>query len=158
MLKFCRDNNDDQQIELKRVQGSKGNLWKKMKITMVDRNDPYSIVIEASVKQPGKGDIGIDDIALDENCVYQNNPVTTTSTTTKSTKTTTKTTKTTTKTTKTTSRTTKSTTTPIYTAEPTTGPDNGSTTVIVIVVLCALLVVGILGGVGFTLLKRRQHR
>ena len=125
---------------------------------MANRTDPYKVVIEATVGgNKGKGDIAIDDVVFDKNCIYYDGPYGPTTTTTQ--KTTTKTTTTTTqKTTKTTTKSTSSgtTTTPIFTPSPPDG-DGSSTVVIVVIVICSLLAISVIAFAVFTLMKRRRQ-
>lgn len=116
---------DGAQLELAIISGSLGNQWKKWRVQMVNRTDPYQIVVEATVGLPGKSDIAIDDVVFDQNCVYYDGPYGTTTTNaptepSKTTKTTPKTTKTTTKTTQPTSKTTQTTSRHTHTPETTT--------------------------------------
>ena len=123
---------------------------------MANRTDPYKVVIEATVGgNKGKGDIAIDDVVFDKNCIYYDGPYGPTTTTTQ--KTTTKTT-TTQKNTKTTTKSTSSgtTTTPIFTPSPPDG-DGSSTVVIVVIVICSLLAISVIAFAVFTLMKRRRQ-
>ena len=110
-------------------------MWYHWVITMPNRTDPYQVAIEAVVTHAEQGDLAIDDVVFNENCVYYDGPYGP-STSTTTTKTTTKTiTKTTTK------STTQTTTTPNITP-----PSGGlSTTTIIIVVLGCILAVGLFG-------------
>ena len=120
------------------------NMWYHWVITMPNRTDPYQVAIEAAVTHAEQGDLAIDDVVFDENCVYYDGPYGP-STSPKTTKTTTKTTKTTTKTTK---PTTQTTTTPNITP-----PSGGlSTTAIIVVVFILVIVLVILCGVSLKLL------
>lgn len=44
---------------------------------MANRKDPYKVVVEATVGEPGKGDIAIDDVVFDKHCSYYEGPYTT---------------------------------------------------------------------------------
>ena len=122
---------------------------------MANRTDPYKVVIEATVGgNKGKGDIAIDDVVFDKNCIYYDGPYGPTTTTTQKTTTKTTTTKSTTTTTKSTSSGT--TTTPIFTPSPPDG-DGSSTVVIVVIVICSLLAISVIAFAVFTLMKRRRQ-
>ena len=114
---------------------------------MANRTDPYKVVIEATVGgNKGKGDIAIDDVVFDKNCIYYDGPYGPTTTTTQKT-----TTKTTTK-----STSSGTTTTPIFTPSPPDG-DGSSTVVIVVIVICSLLAISVIAFAVFTLMKRRRQ-
>ena len=63
------------------MSGSIGNTWLNWEIVTPNRTEPYELVIEATVKKPGKGDIAIDDVVFDKYCVYYDGPYTTPQTT-----------------------------------------------------------------------------
>ena len=44
---------DGAQLEMQKLSGSLGNLWKKWSVKMANRTDPYQVVIEATVGKPG---------------------------------------------------------------------------------------------------------
>ena len=72
---------DGAQLELEKMSGSIGNVWLNWEIVTPNRTEPYELVIEATVQKPGKGDIAIDDVVFDKNCVYYDGPYTTPQTT-----------------------------------------------------------------------------
>ncbi len=55
---------------LEKKGGSEGNFWQRWLVNMPSRTEPYQVLIEATVDEPGLGDIAVDDIVFHENCKY----------------------------------------------------------------------------------------
>ena len=157
---------DGAQLELEKMSGSIGNTWLNWEIVTPNRTEPYELVIEATVKKPGKGDIAIDDVVFDKYCVYYDGPYTTPQTTQSSSPGSTKTSP------GSTQRTTSPTSASSTSARPDTSTSKSSTSttveqtndtddtsdmttiIIVVVVGCVLLIVVI--GIVFITMKRRN--
>ena len=138
-----------------KIEGSLGNQWSHWVVTMANRTDPYQVVIEGAVEDPGQFDIGIDDVVFNKDCVYYDGPYTTPSTSTSSSSST-KTTKSTTHTTKSTPKSTSTmstTTTTIVVTPPST---SASATVITLVVLACIICVALLGTGAWFWAKKRN--
>ena len=181
ILNFNSRSVDGAQLELQKMSGSLGNMWLNWEVKLPNRTEPFEIVVEATIRKPGKGDIAIDDVVFDKNCVYYDGPYTTpmtsTSTTPKSTpestskstpestsKSTPESSSSTSQKTSTTSQRPPMTSTSVRTSTTTTieetegdGDDNSEKTTIVAVIIagCVLLVL-ILGAVAYTVTKRRR--
>ena len=156
-ITICRAE-DGAQLEMDKIEGSLGNQWSHWVVTMANRTDPYQVVIEGAVEDPGQFDIGIDDVVFNKDCVYYDGPYTTPSTSTSSSSST-KTTKSTTHTTRTTPKATKSTstmsttTTTIVVTPPST---SAGATVITLVVLACIICVALLGTGAWFWAKKRN--
>ena len=155
------------------MSGSIGNMWFNWEVKMPNRTEPYEIVVEATIKKPGKGDIAIDDVVFDKNCVYYDGPYTTpktsTSTTPKSSSSTTlsstssksstspksSTSTTSQKPPMTSTSTMTSTTTTIEETEGDTDNSEKATIIAVVIAGCVLMVL-IIGAVAYTITKRRR--
>lgn len=163
---------DGAQLELQKMSGSLGNMWLNWEVKLPNRTEPFEIVVEATIRKPGKGDIAIDDVVFDKNCVYYDGPYTTpktsTSTTPKSTPVSTtlstpESSSSTSQKTSTTSRkpptiSTSARTSTTTTIEETEGDGDNSekTTIIAVIIAGCVLLVLILGAVAYTITKRRR--
>ena len=163
---------DGAQLELQKMSGSLGNMWLNWEVKLPNRTEPFEIVVEATIRKPGKGDIAIDDVVFDKNCVYYDGPYTTpktsTSTTPKSTpvsttQSTLESSSSTSQKTSTTSRkpptiSTSARTSTTTTIEETEGDGDNSekTTIIAVIIAGCVLLVLILGAVAYTITKRRR--
>ena len=136
-----------------KIEGSLGNQWSHWVVTMANRTDPYQVVIEGAVEDPGQFDIGIDDVVFNKDCVYYDGPYTTPSTST-STSSSTKTTKPTTHTTRSTPETTTSTTTTTIVVTP--PSTSAGATVITLVILACIICVALLGTGAWFWAKKRN--
>ena len=138
-----------------KIEGSLGNQWSHWVVTMANRTDPYQVVIEGAVEDPGQFDIGIDDVVFNKDCVYYDGPYTTPSTSTSSSSST-KTTKSTTHTTKSTPKSTSTTSTTTTTIVVTPPSTSASATVITLVVLACIICVALLGTGAWFWAKKRN--
>ena len=153
-ITICRAE-DGAQLEMDKIEGSLGNQWSHWVVTMANRTDPYQVVIEGAVEDPGQFDIGIDDVVFNKDCVYYDGPYTTPSTSTSSSSST-KTTKSTTHTTKSTPKSTSTTSTTTTTIVVTPPSTSASATVITLVVLACIICVALLGTGAWFWAKKRN--